>query len=421
LITTIDNLAVQFSTTRKKTLALCEPLQPEDMVVQPITDVSPPKWHLGHTTWFFENFILVKFLPGYQPFNLEWNYIFNSYYESQGDRVLRTNRGNLTRPTAKEVVEYRHYVDEHMLEWMEKFYDDGNEEWRYLVEIGIQHEMQHQELLVTDLKYILGKNPMFPVYQQRAKTSRGASISPKDFMHYPEDVYEIGFQGEGFHYDNETGRHKVYLHAFEIAQQLVTNAEYLAFIEDGGYKRADLWLSEGWEWVKDRNQQAPLYWHLYQNTWHNYTLGGFEEVRMYEPVCHVCYYEADAFARWSGKRLPTEAEWEVACRKNAPKPLASDNLLESGHVHPVKQQEGSLNFFGDVWEWTSSAYLPYPFYEQAPGALGEYNGKFMVNQMVLRGASCATPLLQSRPTYRNFFHADKQWQFSGIRLANTLE
>ncbi|MDW7695456.1 ergothioneine biosynthesis protein EgtB [Flammeovirgaceae bacterium SG7u.111] len=414
-----ETLIADYQQVRNRTISLCEPLKPEDMVVQPIEDVSPPKWHLGHTTWFFENFILAEKLPGYTLFNPRFNYLFNSYYESQGERILRSNRGNLTRPTSAEIVAYRKQVDAGMERWLSEYFD-GSEEESYLVEIGLQHEMQHQELLVTDLKYILGNNPLFPAY-----TSQG-SLLPKvmndgpSFFEIPEGVYEIGHEGDGFRYDNETGRHKVFLHPYQLSKKLVTNGEFMGFIEEGGYKNHELWLADGWAWVNGHEKFAPLYWFNVKGEWMHYTLRGLEPVNPNEPVTHINYYEADAFANWKGMRLPTEFEWEVACKKFASEVVATDNILEKNNFHPIAQKGEEYQFLGNVWQWTSSAYLPYPYYEKAPGALGEYNGKFMVNQHVLRGASCATPKVQARATYRNFFQPDKQWQFTGIRLAKSL-
>ena len=418
LIQLATQLSEKFLQVRKRTTSLCNPLKEEDTVVQPIIDVSPPKWHLGHTTWFFENFLLVKHLDGYQLYNKKLNYIFNSYYESQGDRILRSNRGNLSRPSLSEVLAYRAHVDEHMLLLLEKAEKDSSlQEW---VELGLQHEMQHQELLVTDIKYILGNNPLFPVFNNKYAEEHSKVLNNNGWLNIAEGVYPIGFNGEGFHFDNEEGYHQVFLHSFEISKNLVTNKEYISFIESGGYKDFSFWLSEGWEWVKQDNKEAPLYWFNVDGKWLYYTLNGLKEIEMDEPVSHVSYYEADAFARWKGMRLPTEFEWETACKLYASEPINQTNLLESEKYHPRVQPSNTTEFIGNLWEWTSSAYLPYPYYKQAEGALGEYNGKFMVNQMVLKGGSCATPLNQIRASYRNFFHADKQWQFTGIRLAKYI-
>jgi ergothioneine biosynthesis protein EgtB len=388
----------RFRNVRQRTAAICRHLKTEDYVVQPIADVSPAKWHLGHTTWFFETFLLVPFLKDYRIFHEDYSFVFNSYYETIGKRVLRTDRGNLTRPTVEEVYAYRAYVNNHLEDLLTglaaKDFARRNE-FESLFEIGLNHEEQHQELLVTDLKYTLGHNPLFPavplipdelhVYNTDAIAYRPVTV--------PEGVYEIGYQGEGFCFDNELARHKTYIQPFALSHRLVTNGEYQEFIEAGGYQDFNHWLAEGWDWVKQNQIKAPLYWHPIDGKWWNYTTEGLQPVNQHEPVCHVSFYEAEAFARWKGLRLPTEFEWEVAARQFP---------------------------WGQRWEWTHSAYLPYPGFTKADGAVGEYNGKFMVNQMVLRGASAATPPGHSRHTYRNFFHADKRWQFTGIRLVQTL-
>lgn len=411
-------LSRQYHETRQTTLSLCDPLSPEDYVVQPIEDVSPPKWHLGHTTWFFENFILAN-EPGYQLFHPEFNYFFNSYYESQGDRVLRTNRGNMTRPTIDEIKNYRQHVDKHMKLFFDK-YTELPQDLFYVIDVGIQHEKQHQELLVTDLKYILGGNPLFPVYHQNGTHQSTPFAKTENYLSVKQGIYNIGYDGDGFHYDNETGKHQVFLHDYQIMDRLITNEEYLEFIKAGGYQNFEHWLAEGWDWVNKNEVKAPYYWFEKDGEWHNYTLNGFKKVDLHEPVTHVSFYEADAFAKWKGKRLPTEFEWEVACNQYVPQVPAEANLLESNHFVPVGQTNNAHQMFGDVWEWTNSAYLPYPYYQKAEGGLGEYNGKFMINQMVLKGGSCATPKEQIRSSYRNFFHADKRWQFTGIRLAKSI-
>ncbi|WP_286841932.1 MULTISPECIES: ergothioneine biosynthesis protein EgtB [Sphingobacterium] len=383
----INELQSKFKNIRMHSVQLCAPLEIEDYVVQPIVDVSPPKWHLGHTTWFFETFILVANSPAYQLFDQQYNFVFNSYYETVGSRVIRTDRGNLSRPSVADIYRYRDYVDRQMLDFIEN--GDLSENIINLIELGLNHEQQHQELLLTDIKYILGHNPLFPPYTNNAISVEQNNQLPT-MVKIMEGIYEIGFNKSGFCFDNELGRHRVYLHDFEIANNLVTNREYLQFIADGGYTDFRYWHSEGWEWVKKANAKAPLYWHLIDGKWMNYDWSGLQEVDMEAPVCHINYYEASAYAAWKGMRLPTEAEWEIASEK----------------FH-----------WGERWEWTGSAYLPYPGFKKEAGAVGEYNGKFMVNQMVLRGASVATPNGHSRNTYRNFFHADLRSQFTGIRLA----
>lgn len=413
-------LLENYRAVRAQSLDICRPLKAEDYVVQPIADASPPKWHLGHTTWFFENFILIERLPYYRPFDTRLNFIFNSYYESQGPRILRSNRGNMSRPTLETVLEYRQHVDRHMEQLLQRAENNILPKELYdLITVGLQHEQQHQELLVTDIKAILGNNPLFPAYAEEKNAPAEKTAAPANFITVPEGVYEIGFQGDDFCWDNELNRHKVFLHEFAILDRLVTNGEYLEFMQAGGYENYEHWLSEGWEWAKQLDEKAPLYWFKKDGEWRHFTMEGLQKVDLSLPVTHVSYYEADAYARWKGLRLPTEQEWEVACLRLCPEIPRDGNFLEEGFLHPVaRQSERDFQFLGNVWEWTASAYLPYPNYPRFKGALGEYNGKFMVNQMVLRGGSCATPRSHIRPTYRNFFHADKRWQFTGVRLAH---
>jgi len=380
------SLLEKYSAVRAHSIFICSKLQKEDYVVQPIVDVSPPKWHLGHTTWFFETFILIPHAFAYQPFNANYNYVFNSYYENAGARVIRTDRGNLSRPTVDDVFHYRAYVDEAM----EKFLlSHPGEEVKELLILGLNHEQQHQELLWYDIKYILGHNPLFPEYGPE-NIENALTNTEDSWLHFTEGVYEVGYKGDQFHFDNELGRHKVYIQNFSISTSLVNNADYLEFIEDGGYQDFNLWHAEAWDWVKANAIHAPMYWYELDGEWQRYSLSGMKLLDLDAPVSHVSYYEAAAFAQWKGMRLPTEFEWEVA----------------------------SPSFdYGKLWEWTESAYLPYPGFSKAAGALGEYNGKFMVNQKVLRGASVATPAGHSRNTYRNFFHPNLRWMFSGIRLS----
>ena len=380
-----EELQERFQSVRDRTVMLCAPLRVEDQVVQPVVDVSPPKWHMAHTTWFFEQFIL-KEVPGYALFSPDMAYLFNSYYETVGKRVLRADRGRMTRPTVKEIHAYRTYVDRAM----QAFLAAGkvSEDQLRVLEVGLNHEEQHQELLVTDIKYILGHNPLFPAYgdfpEGAPEKTKGELITIKGGLH------AIGFQGKGFSFDNEHRRHQVFLNDFAISDRLVTNGEYMAFMDDGGYSDFRHWHSDGWAWVQENKVQAPMYWHQADGRWHRYTLQGLKPVDPALPLCHISFYEAFAFAEWKGMRLPTEAEWEVA----------------NDRFH-----------WGQRWEWTNSAYLPYPGFKHVPGALGEYNGKFMVNQMVLRGASVATPPGHSRATYRNFFQPWLRWQYTGLRLA----
>jgi len=379
-------LVEEYLQIRKYSEQICEPLQTEDYVVQPIADVSPPKWHLGHTTWFFETFILKPFSVNYQVYNDEYNFVFNSYYETVGNRVIRTDRGNLSRPSVNEIYQYRAYVDEAMVKFLATTLTD---EVKELLILGFNHEQQHQELLLTDIKYILGNNPLFPTYSKNQKEVLTVSEIEPGFINISEGIYEIGYAGKDFSFDNELNRHKVYLHDFSISKTLVSNVEFIEFISAGGYENFNFWHAEGWDWVKNNNISAPMYWHLIDGKWFNYTLAGLLPIDLTAPVSHISYYEAYAFASWKGMRLPTEFEWEIAAE----------------HFN-----------WGERWEWTESAYLPYPGFSKAPGAIGEYNGKFMVNQKVLRGASIATPENHSRITYRNFFHPHLRWQYTSIRL-----
>ena len=412
-----EGLYHRFRRIRKQTENICSPLQPEDYVVQPVVEVSPPKWHLGHTTWFFEQFVLEPQKNKHQLFHPDYAFLFNSYYESVGRRVLRTNRGNLTRPSVKEVYAYRKYINEQMEEYLQEA--EVSEEIQFVIEMGLQHEQQHQELLVYDIKHILGGNPLFPVYMEVPDMKRATPSSKSaGWLEVEEGLYTIGWeQTDVFHFDNERGDHKEFLPSFRLMDRLVTNGEYLEFMEAGGYADFRHWLQEGWEWVKQEGVQAPFHWYQLEGEWYRYSLHGLEEVDWEAPLSHVSFYEADAFARWKGLRLPTEAEWEVACRLYSFEVPEAANMQEKGLFEPRPQQLGNYQFYGDVWEWTASAYRPYPYYEAPEGALGEYNGKFMINQMVLRGGSCATPRDHIRPTYRNFFHPQLRWMLSGLRLA----
>jgi ergothioneine biosynthesis protein EgtB len=377
-----------FTKTRKHTEKICLPLKTEDYVVQPIVEVSPPKWHLGHTTWFFEEFVLSKHFKEYKRFNEDFAFVFNSYYESVGKKVMRTDRGNLSRPTVEEIYEYRNYVTAHMQKFLQSEIEKTLIE---VIEIGIHHEKQHQELLLTDIKYILGHNPLLPAYDEDC-TELEPEQRASEFIQIEEGLYNIGHNTDDFCYDNELNHHKVYLEDFEIRTTLVTNAEFLQFINDGGYDNVLLWHAEAWDWLKSNQINCPKYWHFTENKRMRYGLNGLKPLNLKEPVSHISYYEAFAFAEWSGMRLPTEFEWETSQNQFA---------------------------WGQCWEWTESAYLPYPGYNKAEGALGEYNGKFMINQKVLRGKSVATSPHHSRPTYRNFFHPQLRWQYTGIRLAKS--
>jgi len=409
-----QDLLVMFKETRTKTEYICGPLQPEDFVVQPVDEVSPPKWHLAHTTWFFENFVLKDHVDDYKLFDDDYHFLFNSYYETEGDRWIRSKRGSLSRPWVNEIMSYRKYVNEHM----ENFLAQEHLESGLLdvLEIGIHHEQQHQELMLYDIKHILGINPLFPVYRPHYPDREAPNLSVA-FLAVPEGTYDIGFNGQGFHFDNEEGRHRVFLEAFEIQDRLVTIGEYLEFVEAGGYQDFRCWLMEGFEWVKTNQIIAPFYWFKEGEDWFRFTLSGKEPLDLTAPVSHISYYEADAFAKWKGMRLPTEFEWEVACQLYEPTIPPRANFLDKGYLRTMPRVGDHKQFYGDAWEWTSSAYLPYPYYQVPEGAIGEYNGKFMVNQMVLRGGSFGTMENHIRPTYRNFFHPQLRWHFTGFRLA----
>lgn len=409
--------AAPYAAVRQLSETLCQPLVIEDYGVQSMADVSPPKWHLAHTTWFFETFLLSPYLVGYEVFHPGYGYLFNSYYEAVGARHPRPQRGLISRPTVAEVYQYRAYVDEAM----DRLVQQRGEEPAIaaLITLGLHHEQQHQELLITDLKYNLAMNPLHPVYREDLVQSDQAAPA-LDFVDVAGGLYDMGSQSTGqpfdpFAFDNEGPRHRVYLNDFALANRPVTNGEYLEFIAAGGYRTAQYWLSEGWAMVNQEGWQAPLYWQQPEQDWWVMTLGGLRPLNPHEPVTHLSYFEADAYAQWRGCRLPTEAEWEVAA---ATVPIQG-NLLSRDALHPQPAQgDGPLHqLYGDTWEWTQSAYLPYPGFRTAPGAVGEYNGKFMCNQMVLRGGSCATPPGHIRPSYRNFFPPSARWQFSGLRLA----
>ena len=411
------DLAARFCSVRQQTETLCEPLTPEDMMVQSCPEASPAKWHLAHTTWFFETFLLSEFLPGYRPFHADFIWLFNSYYNTVSDQPLKKLRGSFSRPSLAEILDYRRHVEEGMTRLIES---GISEDVRRSVVLGLHHEQQHQELLAYDIKNAFWSNPLHPAY--RAGQLPASSPAALRWVENEGGLVEIGYGGDGFCFDNEQPRHKVFLEPFELGSRLVTCGEYLEFIADGGYQRAELWLSEGWDTVKAQEWKAPLYWFQQEENWRVFTLRGAASLQALRdtPVCHVSYFEADAFARWAGKRLPTEMEWESSAATLPDGSEAEGNLLESGFLHPVGAGagDGLLQMFGDVWEWTASAYLGYPGFSALPGALGEYNGKFMCNQMVLRGGSAVTPASHIRSTYRNFFSPATRWQFSGIRLAN---
>lgn len=433
-------LAQRFEQVRRHSHLLCQPLETEDYVIQSMPDVSPTRWHLAHTTWFFETFVLRHGLPGYRSPHPAFQLLFNSYYNTIGEQFPRPRRGLLSRPTVAEVFDYREHVDAAMHELLTEADVDENDDLLRVVEIGLHHEQQHQELMLTDIKHVLSCNPLHPVYlsngtdlesvEWRVETNVANESGKIDlgWIAYDEQLASIGHAGSGFAFDNELPRHRTLVEDYQLADRLVTNREYLAFIDDGGYQTAPLWLSDGWTTIQNEGWQAPLYWVPRGDEWMQFTLHGLVPLDLDEPVCHVSYYEADAFARWAGARLPTEAEWEVAA---AECPVAG-NFADDERFHPRAASGGEgrgrnsrprhaspRQMFGDVWEWTASAYSAYPGYRPAAGALGEYNGKFMCNQFVLRGGSCATPRSHIRLTYRNFFPPQARWQFTGIRLAKS--
>lgn len=414
------NLLHRFQQVRAFTISLCHGLEHEDMVVQSMPDVSPTKWHLAHTSWFFETFLLTPHLGGYTPFDAAYAFLFNSYYVQAGERHCRAQRGLLSRPTVSDVLRYRAHVDEQM----ERLLGSPVAQEpavRNLVELGLHHEQQHQELLLTDIKHVFSVSPLRPAYRARSArppASRTATQTAVRWVAFGEGLHWIGHDGNGFAFDNESPRHRVFLDAFELGSRLVTNAEYRAFMADGGYQRAELWLSLGWATVQAQRWNKPYYWEQRDGEDLCFTLAGLQALEPDEPITHLSYFEADAYARWAGARLPSEAEWEVATRQ-AP---VQGNFVDSGALHPVAAPAGAglQQMFGDVWEWTRSQYDAYPGFAPAAGAVGEYNGKFMCNQFVLRGGSCATAQSHIRPTYRNFFSPEATWQFTGLRLARDI-
>jgi len=432
----IDRLRRRFHQIRSFTNSLCAGLEPEDYVVQSMPDVSPTKWHLAHTTWFFETFILKKFVTGYRAEIPEYAYLFNSYYNAAGDMHRRDLRGLISRPTVREAQRYRASIDSHIDDLLSNADGELLDQIEPILVLGIHHEQQHQELLITDIKHVFAQNPLYPVFRAGGARSPSApklptaDVPPIGFIEFEQIVTEIGHNGRGFAYDNEVPRHHVLVPAFALASRPVMNGEYIAFIENNGYQRPEFWLSLGWMTVNEQRWNAPLYWMKRDDTWWYFTLSGFRPVDESEPITHISYFEADAYANWAGSRLPTEFEWERAAM-DCP---IEGNFVETEFFHPAyaavepavsaekREQDRRLQqMFGDVWEWTRSAYSPYPGYRVAPGALGEYNGKFMCNQYVLRGGSCASSRTHIRPTYRNFFQPEKRWQFTGIRLARDPE
>ncbi len=416
LSVTQTSLLRQYQEVRRTTEALCAPLGPDDQMVQSMPDASPAKWHQAHTSWFFETFVLSSYLADYRPLDPSYRQLFNSYYKQVGAHPLRSSRGTFSRPTLEQVQAYRHHVDAAMVRLLD-VPAIAQPELISLVELGLNHEQQHQELILTDVKHAFWSSPLRPSYLNRPVEAARADAGAVRWFDFDGGLQEIGYAGSGFAFDNETPLHRLWLEPFRIASRPVINREFMEFMEDSGYRRPELWLSDGWDAVLAHGWSAPLYWERKDGAWLTFTTGGMREVRPDEPVCHVSYYEADAFARWAGARLATEAEWEIAAGSV---PL-DGNLLEDGRFHPAPVTDDAdypAGMIGDVWEWTASPYVPYPGFRPAAGALGEYNGKFMCNQMVLRGGSCATPRSHIRATYRNFFPPHARWQFSGIRLAH---
>jgi len=411
-----EDLSSHYLRVRQATTALSAGLSAEDCALQSMPDASPLKWHLAHTSWFFETFVLEQAVAAYKHFHPQYRVLFNSYYVGVGERHPRAERGLISRPGMEDILRYREHVDL----WMQRILhglETLPQNLRDLIELGLHHEQQHQELMLTDLKHLLSRNPLKPAYHAAQPASSAAPSTLLQWIAFPAGLHELGHDGSGFAFDNELPCHRVFLEKYALASRPVSNGDYCAFIEDGGYTRPDLWLSEGWDALQAQRWCAPLYWEKCAGEWQVFTLGGMRKVEPAAPVCHVSYFEADAYARWAGARLPSEAEWETA----ATHANTEDNFVENGALRPLPARAGGAQapqqLFGDVWEWTSSAYAPYPGYRTAPGAVGEYNGKFMVNQYVLRGGSFATPRSHIRASYRNFFPAAARWQFSGIRLA----
>ena len=411
-----ENLLKSYKKVRSFSHKLAKPLSKEDYVVQSMPDVSPTKWHLAHTSWFFEAFVLSKTINKYRSLHPQYNFLFNSYYIQVGDRHSRPKRGLISRPTVDEVFEYREYVDKNMLRLFKNIDDKKFKKIAEVIEIGIHHEQQHQELIVTDIKHVLSENPLFPTYKKSIESKNAKSSARLNWVDFEGGIHTIGNEGDKFGYDNEFPVHKTYIEPFSLASRLVTNGEYMEFINSGGYSKPELWLSDGWNTVSSNSWDSPLYWIKNGSNWDQFTLGGLKKIEMNQPVCHLSFYEAEAFSRWAGSRLPSEFEWEIASQEQK----IEGNFADNGNFHPasIKNGNGELSqMYGDVWEWTRSPYTPYPGYKAPPGALGEYNGKFMCNQMVLRGGSCATSKSHIRNSYRNFFPPGSRWQFMGLRLA----
>jgi ergothioneine biosynthesis protein EgtB len=407
-----------YEMVRGASQALAEPLSAEDCQAQSMPDASPVKWHLAHTTWFFETFLLLPNVQDYTVFHPRYGYLFNSYYNAIGERHPRPQRGLLTRPPLQDIAAYRAHVDAAMARLIPRMQDHAG--FLGLIQLGLHHEQQHQELILTDVKHLFSCNALRPAYSSGIRPRAVVPAAPHGWVDHPGGIVQVGYEGREFCFDNETPVHQVLLRPFQLGRRPITQGEYLAFIEDGGYRRPELWLSLGWDAVRTHGWEAPMYWEQADGAWQGFTLHGMEALDLDAPVTHISYFEADAYARWAGARLPRETEWEQVAR-GLPGIEAHANLVESGHLHPraAGSDDGRspLQMYGDVWEWTASSYEPYPGFAPAAGAVGEYNGKFMCNQYVLRGGSCATPRSHIRASYRNFFPPDARWQFSGLRLA----
>lgn len=406
------DLQTEYQTIRDRSLSLADPLTEADMCIQSMTDASPIRWHLAHTTWFFETFILRQYSKDYQPIDPLYNYLFNSYYNGIGKQFPRAKRGSQTRPSIAEILAYREHVDHAMAQLMAT----ANDELKFLIVLGLNHEQQHQELMLTDIKHAFLQNPAYPAYRKSENALTEGFDESLEWLEIPEGVYQVGAAGSAFCYDNEKPRHKCYIQPVAVASRLITNAEYLAFVEAGGYSEPQLWLADGWDWLQKEGRTRPEYWVVRNGKWCEFTLAGLKPLNSQAPVTHVNFYEANAYAAWVGLRLPTEFEWEVAAQLYAPG-TPDGNFFENGIMHPQPQSQAQQHqFWGDVWEWTASDYGAYPGFTPFSGNAGEYNGKFMCNQYVLRGGSCVTPVSHIRKTYRNFFYPHQNWQFTGIRL-----
>ena len=414
LVQDTADLIAAYLEVRKATESLCLPLEIDDYNIQTMEDVSPVKWHIAHVSWFFETFVLQRYSPDYHIFHPQYGYLFNSYYETVGAFHSRPRRGMLNRPTVDEIYRYRDHIDHHMCELLDRPQHADSAGIRTRTILGLNHEQQHQELMLTDIKHVFASNPLRPAYHDR-ELPTGDTLPGLQWLEYEGGLVDTGFAGSGFCFDNELPVHRQYLAPFRLASRLVTNGEFIEFMNDGGYRRGELWLSEAWKTVRQQQWQAPLYWEAIDGQWWHMTLSGMQHVDEHSPACHVSFFEADAYARWADKRLPLETEWELVAREQD----ISGNLRNSGYLHPVAAglADSTQQLYGDTWEWTQSPYRPYPGYRPLAGSLGEYNGKFMCNQFVLRGGSCVTPDDHIRASYRNFFYPGDRWQFSGIRLA----